>query len=216
MKHLLLTIAALGTLAGCATSLPYPEVPEANSAKLRLRMQEPFGANAFLQAIDAEKCAPAGELGWLTGGVDALYQQHRVNMLDQKPPREGTLQYRIAAGKPFAARIAFQTAKLSTGQIIMGMAFPLAAQAGIQAMQPASCSAVPVLVPRADEEYEIAYRMGPGLCEMVIYRLSTGSDGVVARTDITRDSNLVVTGATPKEYSCKPPQATAAAPAVAR
>ena len=43
-------------------------MPEANSAKLRLRMQEPFGANAFLQAIDAEKCAPAGELGWLTGG----------------------------------------------------------------------------------------------------------------------------------------------------
>lgn len=217
LRLLALACFALLTLAGCAQIPPYPEVPEPNSAKLRLRMEEPIAANVFLVAVDAEKCETTGAFGWLTGGVDSLYQQHRVSMLDQKPPREGVLQYRVPAGKPITSRVGFQTAKLSAGQLALAMFVPVAGQAIVQNAQPASCAAAPAFVPQAGEEYEIAYTANPSQCQMVIYRLSADPSGSIKRTNITHDSKLVVSGTTAKEYKCEAPQPpTPAAPTPAR
>lgn len=188
------------TLCGCAQIPPYQDATGPYTAKLRLRMEKPIVSNLFLSAVDLETCKPLAGFSWVSGGVDSLYKK-KVGMLDFTPPEEGVLEFVIPANKPLAARTIMHIAKLNAAEIMFSMN-PVT-QGDIAKKQPAVCPA-PGFLPKAGQQYEIAYVAQPGTCTATIYQLKQEGT-TIARADITRELNLSVVNKGDGKFACEAP-----------
>ncbi|MHA7681589.1 hypothetical protein [Cupriavidus sp. PET2-C1] len=187
---------ALAT-TGCASGL-YQDATGPDTAKLRIKMEPPVVSNLLVASVDVEKCQQAGLFAWVAGGRDDLYEK-RVGMFDPLPPgEEGSLEFVIPAGKPVAARQIIHNAKASFAEILF-ILNPVISQQ-IRDRQPGKCPA-PVLIPKAGEQYEIAYTVLPEFCSTRIFQLTQTQDGV-ARTDITSAAHLEVIDISVGEIAC--------------
>lgn len=185
-------------LTGCAGVSKYQDATGPDTAKLRLRMAEPVVSNLLLISVDLSQCKQDALFSWVSGGKEDLYTK-RVGMLDSPPPAEGALEYVIPAGKPIAARTAMHNAKLSAGEIVVGMMTP-AIHGYIRDKQPGLCPA-PGFMPKAGEQYEMVFRAVPGACTTAIYQLRQ-RDGKIERLDITNDLNMQVITTGVGEFRC--------------
>lgn len=196
-KLTIATAFSAALLTGCGGLPRYEDATGPQTAKLRLRMAEPFVSNLFLASVDLNQCKQDANFSWLTGGRDDIYAK-RVDMLDSPPTGEGVLEYVVPAGKPLAARTAFHVAKLNAAEMLFGLN-PVMGSI-IRDKQPGLCPA-PGLMPKAGEQYEMVFKVMPGSCTTAIYRLSM-QNGKVERQDITNDfgSSVITTGV--GEFHC--------------
>lgn len=187
-------------LSGCAQIPPYKDATGPDTAKLRLRIEKPVVSNLYLSAVDLETCKPLADFSWLSGGVDSLYTK-KVGMLDATPPVEGVLEFVIPANKPFAARTVMHFAKLNAAEIMLSMN-PLM-QSDIAKRQPPVCPA-PGLLPKAGQQYEIAYVAQPGNCTATIYQLRQDGASII-RADITKEHNRSAVNKSDGKFACEAP-----------
>lgn len=181
-KIIFIGVAAL-TFAHNSCGAEY-KVPDGQStAKLRIQMPEPIYYSVFTSVFNEKKCKPASTLGWVSGGrkIDTV----RVGMLDSVAPRQGILERVIAAGKPIAIGPSFAVANIGFLEGLFS-GNPVAAQ-DIRAKQPAQCI-IPIFTPISGAEYEMAIKLGPGSCELKLYRLNDNGDGTVSRSELSTDA----------------------------
>jgi hypothetical protein len=173
-------------LTGCASAPPYEDAMGPDTAKLRLKMEEPFAVNMYMAAFDPQACKIQTAFSWITGGVEAIYRK-RVPMLGSSPPGEGRLEFIVPAGRPLAAYPVMSFARNVDPALFSQHDF---LQKALDEMDAGPCRA-PAFVPQAGREYEISIRTMPGMCRTRIYQLSQGDLGIV-RQDITRKLGLEV------------------------
>jgi hypothetical protein len=183
------TAIILLVASGCAQMPQYRDSTEPNAAKLRIKMEEPLVSNLFLGAIDVEKCEQTAVFNWLTGGIDSLYKDRGVEMLDPQPHKEGLLEFRVSSGKSIAALPRLHVAKANAAEVLF--AFNPVIQEAFRKKQPGDCP-TPAFVPKAGGQYEIVFRVLPGQCETAIYELKQNGASV-ARTDVTGELGVFVT-----------------------
>jgi len=174
-------------LTACASAPPYEDATGPDTAKLRLKMEEPFAVNMFLSAFDLQTCQEQPAFSWVTGGNEAIYHK-RVAMLDSKPPGEGSLEFVVPAGRPIAAVPVLTFARMNVDRALFSRRSFI--EKAVRELEPGPCRA-PGFVPEAGREYEISFRAMPGLCLTRIYQLSQGDSGIV-RLDVTRNLGMEV------------------------
>lgn len=202
MKNNFLVFGLVSTflLGGCAQIQPYQDASGAQTAKLRLKMDEPIVSNLFLRSVDVTSCQAGEGFLWLTGGTEKLYTK-KVGMYEEKPPAEGILEFTIPANKPMAALSVMHLAKVNFADVMFAMN-PIQ-QDKIRSKQPGMCEA-PAFLPLAGEQYEIVYRAGPGTCATNIFHL-TKNQNTVSREDITNKLNIKVVADKKGILSCNKP-----------
>ena len=68
-------LAASLAFTGCAALPPYQDATGANTAKLRLKMEEPIAVNLYVAPVDLRTCELQEAFSWVTGGNDNIYQK---------------------------------------------------------------------------------------------------------------------------------------------
>lgn len=177
IQVLLLSLACYGTVS----AKKYAE-PTGETAFLRIVMPNPEAYSVHIAEYDPIACKKSADVGWVSGGrkVDAV----RIGMPDSEPPREGILERRIPANRPFAFGTGFIMPRQSIASSLMGAANPTGASADkLRNAQSAICEA-PVFTPLAGAFYELALHPQPQRCETTLYRLETGPDGSLRRTEV--------------------------------
>ena len=166
---------------GTASAKKYAE-PLGESANLRIVLLNPEADALHIAEYDPVACKKGADVGWVSGGrkIDAV----RIGMPDSEAPREGILERRIPANRPFAFGTSFIMPKQSISKSLMGAAFPGGASAEALANAQAAICEAPVFTPEPGAFYQWTLHLRPQGCESTISRLQPGSDGMLVRTQL--------------------------------
>jgi hypothetical protein len=183
MKQVL-AVFFLFMCCGNVSAKKYAE-PSGESASLRIVLPNPEAYSVHIAEYDPIACKKSADVGWLSGGrkVDSV----RIGMPDSEVPREGILERRIPANKPFAFGTSFIMPKQSIASSLMGAANPMGASAGnLQNAMSAICEA-PVFTPMPGALYLLTFQPRPQGCESTLSRLESSPDDGIQLVPISTD-----------------------------
>ena len=135
-----------------------------------------------IAAYDPMACKKNADVGWVSGGrkIDAV----RIGMPEAEAPREGILERRIPAGRPFAFGTSFIMPKQSILTSLMGATNPGGASATALADAMAAICEAPVFTAMPGEFYELHIEPLPKTCKSELFRIQRLADGAVQREPV--------------------------------
>lgn len=175
MRLILATLALL-ICSSSALAGKYPE-PSGETASLRIVLINPEAYSVHIANFDPITCKKTSDVGWVSGGrkIDAV----RIGMPDSEPPREGIMERRIPANRPFAFGTNFIMPKQSIASSLMAAVNPTGASADKLSNAMAAICEAPVFTPVPGALYQLTFQPSPQGCASTLSRLeSNDSDDV--------------------------------------
>lgn len=176
-----LSMLVLITVCNTAMAKKYTE-PLTDTASLRIVLVNPEAYSVHIAEYDPIACKKNGDVGWVSGGrkIDAV----RVGMPESEAPREGILERRIPANRPFAFGTSFLLPKQSIASSLMAAVTPNGASADALRNAMAAFCEAPIFVATPGHAYELHLHPLPQSCKSELFLLETGADGALLRTPI--------------------------------
>lgn len=177
-------LAVVVLVAACAPAHARKYVePAGESAGLRVLLLNPEAYSVHIAGYDPIACRKSADVGWVSGGrkIDAV----RIGMPESEAPREGILERRIPAGRPYAFGASFIMPKQSILTSLMGATNPGGASATALADAQAAICEAPVFTAEPGEFYELQLEPLPQACKSELFRIQLNADGSLQRDAVS-------------------------------